>query len=108
MVFAIASSGSFESLAIVANVATLTLYGTACLAAISLMRRNVRTEDPPFVVPAATLVAIVATVAVLIIMSSATVKEFGATGLTLAIASILYLARRRTSRVVVERSQLPA
>ncbi len=106
VVFAIASSGSFESLAIVANVATLTLYGTACLAAIALMRRNVRTEDPPFVVPAATLIAIAATVAVLIIMSSATPKEFGATGLTLGIASILYLVRARTSRVVAEKSQL--
>jgi basic amino acid/polyamine antiporter, APA family len=107
VVFAIASSGSFESLAIVANVATLSLYGMACLAAISLMRRNVRTEDPPFVVPGATLFATVATAAVLVIMSSATLKEFGATALTLGLASILYYWRRHTTRVVTDNSQLP-
>jgi amino acid transporter len=107
VVFAIASSGSFESLAIVANVATLSLYGTACLAAIALMRRNVHSEDPPFMVPAATLVASAATIAVLMIMSSATTREFAATGITLSIASILYYWRRRTTRVVSRNSQLP-
>ena len=107
VVFAIASSGSFESLAIVANVATLSLYGMACLAAMSLMRRNVRTEDEPFVVPGGMLVAVAAIAAVLFIMTSATAREFAATGITLAIASILYYWRRRTTRVRLDNSQLP-
>jgi amino acid transporter len=97
IVFALASTGSFESLAIVANVATLSLYAMACVAAISLMRRNVRIDDEvPFVVPGATAIAILATAASLFVMSSATLKEFAATGAALAIASLLYLLRRRT------------
>jgi basic amino acid/polyamine antiporter, APA family len=106
MVFAVASSGSFERIAILSNVATLTLYGMACVAAIVLVRRNVHTEDPPFVVPGGTLVALAAIGAVLFIMSSATVKEFAATGITLSIASVLYYWRRRAIRVP-EDSQLP-
>ena len=98
IVFALASTGSFESLAIMANVATLALYAMACLAAVALMRRNVRIDgDAPFVVPGATAIAILATAASLFVMSSATAKEFAATGATLAIASLLYLLRRRTN-----------
>ena len=67
---------------------------------------NVHTEDPPFVVPGGTLVALAAIGAVLFIMSSATVKEFAATGITLSIASVLYYWRRRAIRVP-EDSQLP-
>jgi basic amino acid/polyamine antiporter, APA family len=99
IVFALASTGSFESLAIMANVATLSLYAMACVAAIALMRRNVGIEnDAPFVVPGATAIAILATAASLFVMSSATLKEFAATGVTLAIASLLYLLRRRARR----------
>jgi basic amino acid/polyamine antiporter, APA family len=107
VVFTIASTGSFESLAIIANVATLSLYLMACLAAMSLTRRNVQTDDPPFVVPGAALIGIGAMAAVLFVMSSATLKEFGATAVTLGIASVLYLVRRQTTRVIIDNAQLP-
>ena len=83
------------------------LAALACLAAIALMRRNVRTEDAPFVVPGGLLVALAAIAAVLFIMSSATTREFAATGITLSIASMLYYWRRRTTRVVAGNAQLP-
>jgi basic amino acid/polyamine antiporter, APA family len=107
VVFAIASSGSFAALAIVANIASLTLYGLACLAALRLMRRDVRTEDAPFVVPGARPIAVTALAAVLFVMSSATLAEFAATGVTLALASIVYLVRRRSLRVISANTQLP-
>ena len=94
LVFAAANSGSFEAIAIIANVATLTLYLLACLASVRLMRRDVRADGEPFVVPAAPLIAALAIVALVAIMSTATVKEFAATGITLAIASLLYMLRR--------------
>jgi amino acid transporter len=101
IVFVLAGTGSFESLAIMANVATLALYAMACVAAIALMRRDVRIDgDAPFIVPGATLVAVLGTAAAVFVMSSATLKEFAATGVTLAIASLLYLLRRRTAPVV--------
>ena len=99
IVFAVASSGSFVALAIVANVATLTLYVLACLAAIALKRRDVRTEDVPFAFPGATAIAILAIGAVLFVMSSATWQEFGATALCLAVASVLYVLRRKSEAV---------
>jgi amino acid transporter len=103
LVFAIANSGRFETVVIVSNVATFTLYCLACLAAMALMRRDVRTEDPPFVVPGGTLIAVASLAAVLFVMSSATWKEFAATGLTLLMASTLFLIRRRTAAAAVAR-----
>jgi hypothetical protein len=55
----------------------------------------VRTEDAPFVVPGATLIAVAALAAVLFVMSSAMLAEVAATGVTLMIASVIYLLRRR-------------
>jgi APA family basic amino acid/polyamine antiporter len=94
LVFAVANSGTFESVAIVSNVATFTLYLMACLASVHLMRRDVRGDGEPFAVPGAAVIAALAIGAVLLIMSSATLKEFGATGVTLAIASLVYRWRR--------------
>jgi amino acid transporter len=94
MVVALASSGTFEFMAIVSNVATFTLYLMACLASVSLMRRNVRTDGEPFVVPGATVIAATAIAAIVGILSTATLAEFGATGVALAVASLLYRWRR--------------
>jgi APA family basic amino acid/polyamine antiporter len=94
LVFAVANSGTFESVAILSNVATFTLYLMACLASLRLVRRGVRGDGEPFAVPGSAVIATLAIGAVLLIMSSATVKEFGATGVTLAIASLVYRWRR--------------
>jgi len=96
LVFAVANSGTFEFVAIVTNVATFGLYLIACLASLRLMRRDVRGDGEPFVVPGATAIVVLSVVAVLLILSSATLKEFAATGITLAIASVLYRLRRHT------------
>lgn len=94
LVFAVANSGTFEFVAIVTNVATLGLYLIACLASISLIRRDVRGDGEPFAIPGAAAIAVLSVVAVLLILSSATLREFAATGVTLAIASALYMLRR--------------
>jgi amino acid transporter len=95
IVFAAANAGSFESVAIIANVATFALYLLACLASVRLVRRDVRADGEPFVVPAALLVAALSMASVVAILATATLEEFAATGITLAIASLLYLLRRR-------------
>ena len=95
LVFAVANSGSFQSVAIVANVATFALYLMAAVASLRLVRRDVRGDGPPFVVPGATIIALLAIAAVIGILASATAKEFGATGIALAIASLLYRWRRK-------------
>jgi amino acid transporter len=99
LVFAVANSGTFEFVAVVTNVATFGLYLIACLASLRLIRRDVRADGEPFVVPGAMAIVGVSIVVVLAILSSATLKEFGATGVTLAIASLLYRLRRRPDPV---------
>ena len=95
LVFAVASSGTFQFVAIVTNVCTLTLYLLCCFASMSLMRRDVRADGEPFVIRGATAIAVGAVVAIAVILSSATWKEFAATGAMLVVASFLYLLRRK-------------
>ncbi len=95
LVFAVANSGTFEFVTIVTNVATFGLYLFACLASMRLVHRDVRADGAPFVVPGATVIVALSVVAILLILSSARLKEFAATGITLAVASALYRLRRR-------------
>jgi APA family basic amino acid/polyamine antiporter len=95
LVFALASTNSFERLLIVSNVAGLGLYFMGCAAAIELTRRNVQGAGVPLAIPGTHVVPILAAVVILWIMSSATVPELTITAGTLAVASLLYLFRRR-------------
>jgi len=102
LVFAVANSGSFQSVAIVANVATFALYLMAAVASLRLVRHDVRGDGPPFAVPGARLIALLAVAAVLGILASATAKEFGATAIALAIASLLNRFRKKPGTGLVE------
>ena len=95
LVFALASTNSFERLLIVANVAGLGLYFMGCAAAIELTRRNVQGAGVPFAIPGRHVVPVLAAVVILWIMSSATLQELTITGGTLVVASVLYLLRRQ-------------
>jgi len=98
IVATIAISGSFEALAIIGNVAILSLYLVCCLAALELGRRDVRAGGTPFVVPGARVVPVLASVAIVWILSHATWPEFAVTAAVLAVASGLYLVRRLRRR----------
>jgi basic amino acid/polyamine antiporter, APA family len=91
LVFVLASTNSFEHLLVVSNVAGLALYLMGCAAAMELTRRNVQGAGVPFVIPGTHVVPILAGVVILLIMSSATVKELMVTAGTLVVASTLYL-----------------
>ena len=95
LVFVLASTNSFEHLLVVSNVAGLALYLMGCAAAMELTRRNVQGAGVPFAIPGTHVVPILASVVILLIMSSATAKEMMVTAGTLGVASLLYLARRR-------------
>jgi amino acid transporter len=73
-----------------ANVAALLLYIICCAAAWELMRRNVRTETPPFTFPGAWLVPILSIVAIVWILSHATAWEFEVNGAVFLVGSALY------------------
>ncbi|MEO8256754.1 MAG: APC family permease [Acidobacteriota bacterium] len=97
-VAAVALSGRFTELAIMANVATLTLYLLCVLAAYQLQRLNVRADGMPFALPGGPLIPLVATGAIVWLMSQATLRELSVEAVVLASAALVYLARRRVSR----------
>jgi APA family basic amino acid/polyamine antiporter len=87
-------SSTFQQLAILANVATLLLYLLCCLAALELMRRDVRGDSSPFTFPGAPLFPVLAIGVSIWILGHATTKEFIINGGCLALASLLYMGRR--------------
>lgn len=64
LVAAIALSGTFEWLTIFANLSALALYFLCAITVLVLRKRNVRTENPPFVTPGGPLIPIAACIAV--------------------------------------------
>jgi amino acid transporter len=64
LVGAIAVSGTFEQLAIFANLTALTLYFLCAVAAWELRRRNVRTDGEPFLIPGGPVVPIAACISI--------------------------------------------
>ena len=96
--FAASLTSTFESLAVMANVAALLLYTVCCAAAWTLMRRDVRTDGAPLNFPGAKLVPPLAIVAIVWILSHATPREFAVTAAVLATGTALYFARVMTKR----------
>ena len=88
--FALSVSSSFEALAILSNVAVLLMYLMCCTACWFLVRRDLRADGPPFSFPGAQIIPVLAIVAIIWILSHATVREFAVAGVVLVLASILY------------------
>ncbi len=91
--FALSFWSTFQELAVLSNMAVLLLYILCCLAALRLVRRDVRGDGKPFGFPGAMLVPSLAIVVIIWILAHATQKEFLVTGACLAIASLLFLFR---------------
>ncbi len=95
LVLVLAVTSTFERLAILANLSILVLYAMCCLATWQLRRRDVRAGGTPFTVP---MPGVVITLACLVIgwmLTSVTLGEWGAFAIAIAVASVLYFARRR-------------
>jgi amino acid transporter len=101
IVCACALTSTFERLAILANLATLLLYGTCCLAAWQLRRRDVRSAGTPFRSPAAALVPGAACLVIAWMLTAIRRDEWAALGWTLLAATVLFVltSRRRRSAV---------
>lgn len=94
IMFLVALTGTFASLAILANVAVLTLYLLCCLAAWQLVRKDVREGGAPFRVPGGSATPWLAVAMIVWILSHATARELEVVAGTLAAAALLYLVRR--------------
>jgi basic amino acid/polyamine antiporter, APA family len=94
IVAALAISSSFTQLAILANVAALSLYLMCVAASFELQRRDVRAGGTPFAVPGGPAIPILAAAVIVWILSQATWKEFAVEGIVLTIAGGFFLARK--------------
>jgi basic amino acid/polyamine antiporter, APA family len=98
IVAAVAVSSSFTQLAVLANVAALTLYLMCIAASFELQRCDVRADGTPFAVPAGPLIPIAAAAVILWLLSNATRREFTIEAIVLVAASLLYSIRRRVGQ----------
>ena len=93
---ALAVSGTFEKLAVLANLTTLVVYGACCVASWELRRRNVRAGGTPFEVPAAGVVPVLACLVIAAMLSSVTRDEWQVLAAVIVAASALFLLTRRS------------
>jgi len=93
-VCAIAITGTYVKLAIVADVAVLLVYLACCLAAWRLRRLKVGAADNPFVMPGGRVVPWVAAGLIVALLARATAQAWLLTGGVMAAASVAFLARR--------------
>jgi amino acid transporter len=99
LVLVLATTSTFERLAILANLSTLFLYGGCCLATWQLRRKDVRADGTPFRVPAPALVIVLAITVIAWMLTSVTPGEWTAFAIALAAALALYLLKTRSGLV---------
>ena len=96
IVLVLAITSTFEQLAILANLSTLALYATCCIATWELRRRDVRAGGTPFKVPAPTLVILLACLVIGWMLTSVTLAEWMAFAVVIAVATAIFLLQRRS------------
>jgi amino acid transporter len=92
---ALAVTGSFQSLIILANITALLMYLLCCLAVLGLRRRTVEMAGPPLRVPGGAAVPWIASAAILGLLSTTTWAERLAVAIALAVASGLYVVKQK-------------
>jgi amino acid transporter len=98
IVCAIAVTGTYVKLAIVADVAILLVYLACCLGAWQLRRLQAGAADKPFIMPAGRVVPWVAAGLIVALLARATAQAWMLTGGVMAAASLAFLARRGSPR----------
>jgi amino acid transporter len=96
--FALSTTGTFEKLAVLSNVAVLLMYLLCCAACWFLVQRDVRADGPPFNFPGMKIVPALAIIAIIWILAHATLWEFAVNGIVLLVASALYVLRTKLRR----------
>ena len=88
---------SFEQLAVISNLAALLLYAACAMATLMLRQRGVRQEGAvPFSVPGGPVIPIVTVLLIGWLLTSITAAEWTVLGVTLVVASLIFVIARRT------------
>ncbi|MGH7669047.1 MAG: APC family permease, partial [Gemmatimonadaceae bacterium] len=104
---ALAASGAFDRLVIMANLAALLAYLGCCAAAFELRRRHVRGAGEPFHLPGGNVIPVIAGLLVIALLSSVTLPEWRWAGLVLAVASLVFASTRRARAARIATSGTP-
>jgi amino acid transporter len=86
----LSATGTFTSLLVLANVSALLMYLLCCLAVLGLRYRNIRLEGAPFTIPGGIAVPVLASIAIVGLLSTVTFLEYRAIAIALLVAAILY------------------
>ncbi len=105
IVAGLAVSGSFEKLAVIANGSVLLVYIACCGAVIELRRRRVQESGPPFRVPFAAAVPVLAIAAIVWFLTSLNAEAWKALLALLAVAVIVYVSSIPSRRTAALRSE---
>src|SRR5262249_13860244 len=104
IVIVLATTGTFQELAISANVATLVVYAACCVAVLVLRRRetaaNAPSADAAFRAPLGGAVPVLAIVAIGWLLTSLTKSEWASLAAIALVAAVIYLASARARRVM--------
>lgn len=96
LVAALAATGTFERLAIVANGSVLLVYAACCLATVELRRRDVRGGGTPFRVPGAAVVPWLALAVIVVLLATLELGEWlGVLAVLVAAAPVYAFTRSR-------------
>ncbi|HXD23950.1 MAG TPA: amino acid permease, partial [Gemmatimonadaceae bacterium] len=95
IVSAIALTGTYVKLAIVANVAILLVYFATCLSVWRLRQLGAGANEQPFVMPGGRVVPWLGAALIVALLVRATAQAWLWTGGVAAVASLAYLAKRR-------------
>ena len=104
---ALAATGAFERLVVLANLAALLAYLGCCAAAFELHRRDVRGAGEPFRLPGGNVIPVLAGLLVIALLSSITLREWRVAGLVLAVASLVFVSTRRARAARIATSGTP-
>jgi amino acid transporter len=104
---ALAATGAFNRLVVLANLSALLAYLGCCAAVIQLRRRDVRGAGEPFRLPGGYAIPVVASLLVIGLLSSVTAAEWRVAALVLVAASVVFLATRRARARAAAATEAP-
>jgi amino acid transporter len=98
VVIILATTGSFEKLAVIANGSILLVYAACCIAVIQLRRMGVQQTGTPFRVPFAAAIPVIAFLIIARILASLSADEWKALVVIVAVAAVVFAASLSSRR----------
>ena len=108
LVTALALTGTFERLAIIANGSVLLVYAACCVAVVELRRRKVQESGTPFRVPFAAAIPVLAVVIIVWLLTSLTASEWKGLLAVIGAALEVYAVSLRSRRAARPASETAA